>query len=205
MLVNPNTPNFKGNIIFSRKAYSQLPIDELFAKNKCVDSPWLITDSKMLDEGFTDGASVCTMGFIKPKGGKEGYLFHCIPSSNPFDKIKEAIVPVIQKFQEGGQIVEGILVGANFSNKDSFWKAERFMELFDGFNIKYSAFLGQLPVENQSPRFMNENPRMDMFVSVPRDEYILSSFDGPELFNQGELVNRFHVIKRAAQDRFIFE
>lgn len=212
MLVHSNSisqkaPNFKAKIRFSQNAYNKLPLSNLYHQGKYIGKPWLITDSKLLDEGYSDLASACTMGFIKSQGAKEGYFFHCAPSSNPFERVKAEIIPVIQKFQEIGKPIEGILTGANLKIESSLEQAKNFMGLFDNFDIQYSAFLAQRPYENPfNNMFRTDCPRVDMFVSAPKNEYIIGSKNEPMFIkHQMHLKDRFIILKKAPQDEIIFE
>jgi hypothetical protein len=205
--LNPKAPNFKAKIRFSQGAYNKLDLRTMAKEGRYIGSPWLMEDSKILKEGFSNEASICTIGFIKPQGAQEGYLFHSFPRSNPFDKVKEIIIPVIRKFRETGNPLEGILVGANFEHKKSLEQAKNFMGLFDEFGVQYSAFLAQRPYENPfNYRLRTDYPRVDMFVSAPKDEYIISSSFEPILFDDpAKFKDRFVFVKKAPQDTIVFE
>jgi len=214
MLINQNISNqtrpcFKAKILFSTSAYER-SLKEIATEanqyvgigvDKYVGYPWSIKDSKMLKKGYSDAAYICTMGFIKPKGSDEGYLFHCIPFSslnklNPFEKIKEVLTPVISEFKKLKVGVEGILVGARFGDENSMEQAKSFMKFFDENGISYSAFLGQT---NYS------RCKTNMFVSAPVDKYIITPKNSYEILDLEKIKKYFDIVKIRPEDTVKFE
>jgi len=202
---NQNKSNFQGKIKFSRTAYEQLPLEKMVAEDRYVGFPWLIEDTKMLKEGFSDGAQVCLMGFIKPEGAEKGRLLHCIPAGNPFGEVARIIVPIFKTFERLKKPIEGILVGANFESERSMEQAYNFMRMFDLYDVRYSAFVGQKSDVITSPASTKPYLGVDMFASAPKDEYILNFNDEFKPLNLEDLQKRFHIIKKAPQDEFIFD
>lgn len=191
---NQNPPNFKAKIKFAKSCYGVLPANKMFAKDSYVGFPWQIENSKIVSEGYSDCASVCTIGFIKPKDGDKGYLFHLIPMYNPFEKIEKQLSAVIENFQKQKGAVEAILSGASIHSETSMKQAENLMKLFDNLGVEYSAFLGQ-KIGREKTEGVN------MFVSIPRDEYIISVGSSvPE-----KLEHKFKIVKKSSNDEIIFE
>lgn len=170
MLVGKNiqSPNFGTKIILSRSEYLKRPIDKLYKPRTGVGYPWTMKEAKFLEEGVSGGAEACTMGVLKAKGGKKGYLFHSTPE-NSFDEVKEAIIKAIKKLRPKGQEIEGFLTGGNACAKKSPVQYTKLMELLDELKVSYTAILGQ-----KTPIVLNNsNPTVDMYMSVPKDEYVL--------------------------------
>lgn len=181
------SPNFGTKIIVSPKAYRRRPIEQLEKTGHVVGYPWTMKESREFSEGFSRGASNCTMGFIKTLGVAKGYFFHSIPS-NPFEKVEEAIIAAAEKLRGLSTAkepqLEGILVGGKQASPKSVEQYTNLMELFDMLKIKYSALLGQKNIPEDHMRIA------DMHVSIPNDEYCVQMQDmgDKDLFDRKEVL-----------------
>lgn len=207
MLNNLQNTNFKSNIILSSSVYRSKPLDffNVYAKNTCyVGKPWTMSESKILKEGVSDLADVCTIGFLKIKGAQEGYLFHSIPSNN-FDIVKNYIKLTIDTFMKKSSLknpqIEGILTGGAISSERSVNQYNKIMNLFDDLKISYSAILGRKSSEGV----------MNMYTSVPQDEYVLEHL-GKNIKDQGskeknieKLNEYFEIVKIRPEDDITLE
>lgn len=216
MLVNQNiqNTNFKSRIVVSSWAYREKPLYNLESMGKYVCGRWHINDAKTLNEGFSDGAGPCTIGFLKAKGMKKGYLFHLDPThlfsldsddfGKLFEPIQKTITGVVENLrkQSGAEKpeVEGILTGGCLKFEDSILQYKKLMELFDNLKVGYSALLGQ-------KRF---TAGTNMHASVPKDEYTLELSDciaktGSKEGDHAELQKYFDVVKIRPEDTIELE
>jgi hypothetical protein len=145
------------------------------------------------------------MSFITPQGESKGFFSHCIPFSNPIEDVIAVLSPIVQEFKKLGKPIEGILVGAKAQNPTSMARAYDWMKLFDDWGIQYSAFIGQKPFLIPSLGIIKTSPEVDMFVSASKDQYMLDFGSGRMPRNIQDLEDRFEIVKKAPQDRFIFE
>jgi hypothetical protein len=157
-----NQPNFKATIVCSKPAFHRALA--LFPSSKYVGEALSFPEPKMLNEGYSTGALICTMGFIKPKGAKEGYLFHSVPGGNSFWNIRRGLVPILEGFKNLKTGIEGILIGADATQRASMEHAENLMKLFDEYKVRYSALIGQT---------INSRRFTHMFAFAQGDVYVV--------------------------------
>ncbi len=204
MLSSIQNTNFKSNIILSSSIYQSKPLDSLKNVGKSVGSPWSMKQSKILDEGFSDSASICTMGFIKVKDAQKGYLFHSVPE-NDFEDVELAIKEEADTLTKQSGIekpqLEGILIGGEAEYKGSPIQYNKLMDLFDDMKIKYTAILGK----------KSSVGGMSIYTSAPKDEYVLEYF-GQVIKDQGskeknikELKKYFEIVKINSEDNITLE
>lgn len=195
-----NNMNFGSKIILAKNAYDALPL-EAMKKNRQYIFSWTPDRFITTEQGYTDGALTCVMGWLKPKGEAEGLLIHS-SSMNPWEKVKKEVLDAVEKFQKKSPQkkieLEGMLFGAQAEKTKSMAQCNNFLQLFDDLKVEYSAFLAQ---KNSSYL----NPGMDMAVSGVKDECALKFLGCGQVKNLEDLSKHFEIVKKHPKDEIIFE
>ncbi len=199
---NQNKPTFGMKIRFSADAYNALPLEELESAGKYVGYPWTINEAKLLDKGYSAAASVCTICVVQAKDMPEAHLMHFIPSKHSIRTNTEYISSIVNKFKEFSKFVEAFLYGARIDKEFSMGQANEFIQLFNDSKVDYSAFLGQGAKELHGK---TSCPGVDLFVSVPEQQHIVSFTDGSEAKNSNDLRRIFTIFKPSPNHIITFE
>lgn len=155
--------SFGSLIRVSKLGYLRATINRPDLKEKTVGFPWDIYQSKYLREGYSEDASVCTMGVIKNEAG-DGFMFHLRPHSSPIETVYENIRRAAQNLKISDKNLTGLLVGGHSQIFPDFYKS--IQSLFKELNIKYTAFLGQ-KCKDGSISYSH------MYYNGAKDEYII--------------------------------
>lgn len=197
MFNNLQNTNFGIKIIVSDLAYEKKPFSKLIEENKYINSPLTMQGAKFLgDEGFTDGAIICTAGFLKAKDGDEFFMFHLNPdnSENSWEKIKTGFLNAEKRLSCcGAKGLEGFLIGADSSDKYGMGKADYIIDFFQKTRVKFSALIGQIYM-----------PWANLHYSLPKNEATVTFHNCESVKNIKGLKRFFSKVIEGNNDIFEF-
>lgn len=205
---NFNSPVFASKIIISKEAYLKVPRRKLFYQGKYAGKPWTIKQSFYADEGYSDSASVCTMGLIKPKNGQEGFLFHICPGQTSLWRIKRELTDVVKNFNKSygnaDNNLSGILVGG-CSSEDSYGRTSTkffkgLTKIFESLKIDFTSVLGRI-----KPSDSKDFKAVDLYFSAKDDKIIINPKGIEPIDSLVELEKKFSVVKPSPNDTIVFE
>ncbi len=166
---------------------------------------WNINLACLGKDGYTDKATVCTMGVLKPANKNFGFLFHLLPDTLSFKKSREELLKKIEAFYRigKGRAPEGILVGGCSTHDRSKTQYLNLLELFRENKIKFSAFLGQKP---RHDGFYEANGFSALTFFARDKKYVIqSTLHDNEVRTRAQMFEHFDIIQLAKQDQLIFE
>ena len=160
-----NNPSFGANILVTEAPnFKKLPLKLLKESKQYIGAPWTVKDAvKFLDEGFTDGAIVCTSMFLKNQ--QNGCLLHLQPQNinNTNEAVAKTLIGAISKLREAGQEVTAFLTGGcsfYFPSEDFYGLIK---DVLKQEKVPFSAVWGA-----------KSSPLTDLFASIPRQELIVN-------------------------------
>lgn len=201
-LVNQNTPAFKADIfVFNRARFQALPLGEMKSTGNYLTDSWTVESAKFLSEGLTDGASVCTAGYVH--NDENGFLFHFIPYFNESKDVADFLQMAAQKLSEKNKQITAFLTGGNAEVQVSKELYASIRETFCRLKIPCSSIWGNKKIAGCTSS--------DLFVSAPKRQYIVCpntwGSQYTQINNIEDLRKLYDVIdiNPESRDRLVFE
>lgn len=167
---NKNQINFGMKIKISNKAFDKIDMFDLMEADKYVSGNGNIHHAIFSHEGISTNASICTMGFVKPKEHFDGWFFH----ANPGDKVEtlnEQITGAVKWLKKTCRLeeIEAFVTGANHFDEESMFKCKKILEILDDNKVDFSAIAGQKTVES----LLVPKSKMEMYANGIKNECVL--------------------------------
>lgn len=179
-----NFINFNSKIIVSNKLYKEKVKDT--DQRYSIEYPWSTRQSFFAKEGYTENASVCTIGLISNQ--EEAYFFHLAPQDgvNPFKRVEYQIIQAAKKLSTNNKKLRGFIAGAQAKDKLSMEKNKKIKDLYKILNIDFTSIVG---VSNSS--------LTDVYYSIDNDEIVISTSEAfvnkyPANISSKKQLNKFY-------------
>lgn len=197
--VNQNKPAFKADImVFNRALFQTLPLGHMKATGNYLTDSYSVESAKFLSEGLTDGASVCTAGYIH--NGENGFLFHCIPYFNGQKEVSELLQSAFEKLSENNKKISAFLTGGNTDAQVSVDLYMMLKKAFCDFEVPCSSIWG-----NKNTAGCTSS---DLFVSASKRQYIVCPNTWSNSYTQIESledINKLYaIVDIHNNDRLVF-